>query len=579
MITAAIESLLDGDSDHPPAPDTTILWVTDQPELNEQTRRKMLLASSSLGPNSFVMIDASFDQETLTPGVIHFINIQKLGREKDLVVRGDERSYTIWETITNTIATRKNFFVIVDEAHRGMSENPRVRNEATTIVQKFIKGSPGEISPVPTVVGISATPERFNRLVEGTSRTARSTVIKPEDVRASGLLKEIITLYHPTEKQPSDMTMLRAAAQSWRRYAKLWGEYCQDQGEVPFDPILVIQVRDGTKGQLSRTDIDEAIRVISDEVGTLPNAAFAHCFQEGTRVTVGPYELRYVSPPDIQTDRELAVIFFKTSLNTGWDCPRAEVMMSFRSALDATLIAQLVGRMVRTPLARRIEANEFLNTVALYLPHYDQRGLDDVIARLTTPDADIMPPVMIEKGENLVTLSRAPDSDALFAALAALPSYTIPRARKTNQVHRLMRLSRLLAHDEIDGNAIDKAKAHLLEVLRTEYKGVSRSRQFRSIIEEKGKIEVRQVNWRVATDIADAGENIVLDIAAENIEDLFDGVGRKLGEGLHKVWWKSRIQDDNADRERAKVELFALCADPRSLPRSRARRNNSSRNG
>lgn len=214
MITAAIESLLDGDSDHPPAPDTTILWVTDQPELNEQTRRKMLLASSSLGPNSFVMINASFDQETLTPGVIHFINIQKLGREKDLVVRGDERSYTIWETITNTIATRKNFFVIVDEAHRGMSENPRVRNEATTIVQKFIKGSPGEISPVPTVVGISATPERFNRLVEGTSRTARSTVIKPEDVRAFGLLKEIITLYHPTEKQPSDMTMLRAAAQS-----------------------------------------------------------------------------------------------------------------------------------------------------------------------------------------------------------------------------------------------------------------------------------------------------------------------------------------------------------------------------
>jgi type III restriction enzyme len=562
MITAAIENLIDGDSDHPPSPDTTILWVTDQPELNEQTRRKMLSASSTLGPSNFVAIDASFDRETFTPGVIHFINIQKLGREKDLVAHGDERTFTIWETITNTIASRKNFLVIIDEAHRGMSENARARNEAVTIVQKFIKGSAGEIPPVPIVVGISATPERFNKLIEGTSRTARSIVIEPEDVRASGLLKEIITLFHPTQNQPSDMTMLRAAARSWRQYAKVWKKYCAEQGEQSFDPVLVVQVQDGTAGQLSKTDIAEAIGVISEEVGTLPASAFAHAFQESTSITVAPHELRYVSPPDVQLDPELAVIFFKTSLNTGWDCPRAEVMMSFRSALDATLIAQLVGRMVRTPLARRIESSEFLNTVALYLPHYDEQGLNNVIARLTTPDADIMPPVSIEKGEDLLTLARSPNIEDVFLALSALPSYTIPRSRKTSQVHRLMRLSRLLTHDQIDENAIEKAKARLLEILREEYGNVARSRQFRATVEEKAKMEMRQVNWRVGTDDAQEGENIVLNIAAENIDDLFDGVGRKLGEGLHKTWWKSRVEDDNADRQRAKLELFALCADP-----------------
>ena len=46
-------------------------------------------------------------------------------------------------------------------------------------------------------------------------------------------------------------------------------------------------------------------------------------------------------------------MFFKMALSTGWDCPRAEVMMSFRRAEDHTYIAQLLGRMVRTPLARR----------------------------------------------------------------------------------------------------------------------------------------------------------------------------------------------------------------------------------
>jgi type III restriction enzyme len=44
--------------------------------------------------------------------------------------------------------------------------------------------------------------------------------------------------------------------------------------------------------------------------------------------------------------------------------------MSFRRALDYTRIAQLVGRLVRTPLARCILANDFHNSVALYLPHY-----------------------------------------------------------------------------------------------------------------------------------------------------------------------------------------------------------------
>ncbi len=77
--------------------------------------------------------------------------------------------------------------------------------------------------------------------------------------------------------------------------------------------------------------------------------------------------IRYVKPSDIQDDPDLRVVFFKMSLTTGWDCPRAEVMMSYRSARDDTLIAQLVGRMVRTPLARAVSGSDLLNTVPAVL--------------------------------------------------------------------------------------------------------------------------------------------------------------------------------------------------------------------
>ncbi len=115
---------------------------------------------------------------------------------------------------------------------------------------------------------------------------------------------------------------------------------------------------------VSKTALDEALAGLEEVFGDLAEEEVAHSFQEGHAIEVGDRILRYISPADIQDDENLRVVFFKLSLNTGWDCPRAEVIMSFRRALDYTRIAQLVGRLVRTPLARRILANDFLNGVS-----------------------------------------------------------------------------------------------------------------------------------------------------------------------------------------------------------------------
>jgi type III restriction enzyme len=47
----------------------TFLWITDQPELNEQTRKKMLDTSSILDGERLIVIDASFNQEVLRPAL------------------------------------------------------------------------------------------------------------------------------------------------------------------------------------------------------------------------------------------------------------------------------------------------------------------------------------------------------------------------------------------------------------------------------------------------------------------------------------------------------------------------------
>src|SRR3990167_485379 len=66
-------------------------------------------------------------------------------------------------------------------------------------------------------------------------------------------------------------------------------------------------------------------------------------------------------------------------------CPRAEVLYSERPAKDATHIAQVIGRMVRSPLARRIATDDALNSVACFLPRFERAALGKITDELTRP--------------------------------------------------------------------------------------------------------------------------------------------------------------------------------------------------
>ncbi len=79
----------------------------------------------------------------------------------------------------------------------------------------------------------------------------------------------------------------------------------------------------------------------------------------------------------------MRVLVAKDAISTGWDCPRAEVLVSFRPAKDNTHITQLLGRMVRSPLARRVPGDERLNAVDCILPFFDRTTAVKVVRFLT----------------------------------------------------------------------------------------------------------------------------------------------------------------------------------------------------
>lgn len=394
-MSALIESILYGDDTYAEQPNAIIIWLSDSPQLNEQSKLKIDSKADKIRLSQCVTVtEDSFDRETFEDGHIYFLNTQKLSVSSKLVKNGDGRSYTIWETLANTVREKSDrLYFIIDEAHRGMQG--REASKVTTIMQKFIKGSDSDhIPPMPVVIGMSATTQRFNALVEGTSSTIHKSIVTADEVRASGLLKDRIVITYPEASAVNnDMAILQAAADDWKAKWEHWTQYCFEQHYAYVNPILIIQVLNGTGGKLTDTSLDDCIAKIEERTGfKLENGQVVHTFGGTTAsLTVNGLEVRYEEPSRIADDRNIRVVFFKENLSTGWDCPRAETMMSFKHANDATYIAQLLGRMVRTPMQMHIQVDDVLNDVHLYLPYFNEETVKDVVEALQSTEGGDIP--------------------------------------------------------------------------------------------------------------------------------------------------------------------------------------------
>lgn len=568
MATAFMERLVNGDEDHPPDPNATFLWITDQPDLNEQTKRKLQVSSDVFSTDDeLVTIEAAtFDQDVLAPGVVYFLNTQKLMKTSRLVgPKGDKRDYTLWETIANTVAARPgSFWLVIDEAHRGMGKSQNEVNDARTIIQKFIVGSDEDGLPkIPLIFGISATPKPFNELLEGVSgRVRRDVSVDPEDVRESGLLKDSIVLFHSGDDQPADITMLGAAAERLVEFEKQWKVHkAKNEGQALVRPIMVAQVADASGKKLSATDLKAAVEIVTDKLGVSNPNELAHSFEEHTTLTLGGKSVRYLAPADIEADANVRAVFFKRSLTTGWDCPRAEVLMSFRKTSDEVLIAQLVGRMVRTPLAQSTRGNDLLNSVNLFLPEYDSKTVKAVIKRLSEADPDnglAGGGDGVKDGNEIALLKRAKGTKTIFDSADGVPMYKVERVPKINGVKRLLRLGRALGNDKIDEDAFDNYEKALLDLLEAERAVRAGKKAFKEKLKEAATIQVGEEWVQLGATESTSGSGLTLQVAERNIDQAFAAAGRKLGEGLHKAYMKSRHAVGGLTLSGVKCEIYVL---------------------
>lgn len=477
IAASVIEAILHGSDefDVEPDPNALFLWVSKDPSLNEQTRGRFIECADRIPIGDLAMLDKDYPRSSLSAGTVNFINPAKLGKNTDFVKHTDTRQVTFWEILDNTITDpNKTLYLALDEAHEGMKA-PSAAEQ--TIVQRIINGN-GTNLAVPVVWGISATVKRFDEAmakVEG--RTKRPNVtIDPKDVQNSDLLKKALTLDIPDELGDFETTMVRDATIDFVDVSNRWTDYCQREDvENAVLPLLVIQIPNKAEGEKDSEkglkEEDELVHRVLETVRKhwpdMPGGCVAHVLGDRATVEVGAYEIPKVAPQDVQHNDQIRILLAKDAVSTGWDCPRAEVLVSLRPGRDYTYVTQLLGRMVRTPLAQST-SEERLNAASCYLPRFDRDNaklVAEEIMGMREPASGAPGAAVAKVMLKPVRLGPNPTvSDDVRELIAGLPSFAKPAAAP-RPIKRLLKASQAFAQDELVPGADKTAHETLFAVL------------------------------------------------------------------------------------------------------------------
>ncbi|MCL3836272.1 DEAD/DEAH box helicase [Aeromicrobium duanguangcaii] len=564
IASAVIESLFYGNDDFDFEPDdgAVIIWFSDDPNLNEQTRFRIMEASDQVVSTDLVTIEPPFSKPKLEAGKVYFLNTQKLSKsslltrgheilaEEDVLegmhesIQPDLQGYTIWQTIANTIDDPDlTLYLIVDEAHRGFGT--KATRDKSTIVQRLINGHSG-LPPVPIVWGISATISDFKEAMDDADVSGERRYLPPVQVdgfqvQESGLVKDVVKVDIPAEAQAIDMVLVRRAAKKLKHSSDRWQEYCESQG-LPdvVKPLLVLQAPNTP----DHDKIGEALNVIFEEMPELGSDSVRHVLGEHSMQTFGAHQVDWVEPQVVQDRSHVRVLIAKDAISTGWDCPRAEVLVSFRPAKDHDHIQQLLGRMVRTPLARRVPGDDELNSVDCLLPFFDRKTAGDVVKLLTAQIDGVPDPtgrkVIIEE---CVMTPNAMIPQEVWKVWDSLPSMTIPQ-RGTSPVKRLALLALALSVDGIREDALAEVAQRMHHVL--DEAAVTYATLVKKATAEVLAVRLQEISGKFGalgvgyTDIVEQADDRAIRVA-------FDGAHRAFGADIAQAYVDHLTAGDDSD--------------------------------
>lgn len=219
--------------------------------------------------------------------------------------------------------TKKNgtkVVLVVDESHVGSSAKTRIQEFINTII-------------IPNILlEMSATPLNEHIDVE----------VNPEYVIKEGMIKEDVIVNEGIKKddkslaeKDSEILILEKGFEKREEIVKKYAEL-----NINVNPLVLIQIPNVDEGEAKKLVIKDFLRDkgITEANGRLKLWCDNH----------DPFNKKEIRKNNDITE----YLIFKTAVATGWDCPRAHILVKFREGKSETFETQTIGRILRTAEAK-----------------------------------------------------------------------------------------------------------------------------------------------------------------------------------------------------------------------------------
>lgn len=320
-------------------PNTVFLWLCPGAGgLEKQSQESFREVTSGIQYGDVY----AFINESDPRGKVFFINWDKINRSSNVVLREGEHRDLMGKVLfchTNSI----DIFMLIDEEHK---------YQATA--NEYI----GNIQPT-HVLRISATPVSKGDHIE---------IIQDNEAIGAGLIATGISInegvsaaIEENNRLDDDLLLIELAD---KKRKEIQNEY--DQRGLKIRPLVLIQFPNGYDEWIDR------VKQALDNLGYSSTSGLVASWFSGEH----PNNTDEIK----KLDGQYAFLLFKQAIATGWDCPRAKILVKLREGGTERFNIQTIGRVRRMPERKHYDCPLIDNCFVYTLDSEFVDGLTDSIS-------------------------------------------------------------------------------------------------------------------------------------------------------------------------------------------------------
>ena len=307
-------------------PKVVFLWLCPgEGGLEKQSKNNVAESTSGISYGDVY----DFIQESNPVGKVYLVNWDKINKSSNVVLREGEHK-DLMSRVKHCHSNNIKIFMIIDEEHKSKD----TANEYISNIQ------PDKI------LRISATPD---------SQVDYKEEITENEVIAEGLIATSISINEGVSKAieennnlDDDLLLIELANEKRKQ---IQAEY--DKLGEKIRPLVVIQFPNGNDEWIKRVKN----KLASIDGGYTENSGLVTSWFSGDHPD-NPEEIK-------KLDGQYSFLLFKQAIATGWDCPRAKILVKLREGGTEKFNIQTIGRIRRMPKRHHYE-NEILDNCYLY---------------------------------------------------------------------------------------------------------------------------------------------------------------------------------------------------------------------